>query len=343
MAAEIQTEPELRVLIVDDDRDDLAMQADAFRSLSGDRWRIHPVADAAEALAVVKAGKIQLVVIAANSPALDVSLLLGSLGRDQAQFKAVVLAAEANAENRAAILAAGADLFFEKPVSPEGLKAVFIAVSELAGWSPPDSPDAVGSVGLMDLIQMECLACNSSVLELFREQSLGRIYVENGQIIHAICGELSGERAFQKLLTLDFGTFELHDFEVPAERTVNRTWEYLLGQAAREQEFLKVPASAEMLDATGEAAAAPAGKTAELLICSAAGEILYEWQCADAAARVTLLQAAAQRAGDLIPRIQLGKLDRLEIELADGRAILQPRADRLVFVRLNHPEENREA
>jgi CheY-like chemotaxis protein len=344
MATENQMEPELRVLIVDDDQDDLAMLADAFRSLSAGRWRMHPAAGAAEGLQLIKAEKIQLVIVAVNSPALDVSLLLGSFREEQAQFKTVVMAAEATAEIRAASLAGGADRFFEKPVSPEGLKAVFIGVSELVGWTPPpDSPGDARRVGLVDLIQVECLARNSSVLELFREQSLGRIYVENGQIIHAICGELAGERAFQKLLTLDFGTFELHDFEPPAERTVNRTWEHLLNEAARAQDLLKSAAAAPPVSGLEETiAAAPIGKTMELLVGSAAGEIFYSWQCADPAARVTLLQAMAQRAEQLITRLQLGKLDRLEIELPDGRAILQPRADRLIFVRVTHPEEKNE-
>jgi CheY-like chemotaxis protein len=306
MATENQIEPELRVLIVDDDHDDLAMLGNSFRALSDNRWKIYPALGAAAALEAIKANKIKLVVVAVNSPTLDVSLLLGSFSQDPAQFKTVVMAAQATAENRAASLAAGANLFFEKPVSPEGLKAVFISVSELVNWAPPpDSPVGARSVGLVDLIQMECLARNSSVLELFREQSLGRIYVENGQIIHAICGEFSGERAFQKLLTLDFGTFELHDFEPPSERTVNRTWEFLLNEAAREQDLLKARAAAghPVSGIEETLVAAPGGKAAELLICSAAGEIFYSWQCADAAARVTLLQAVAQRAEQLIPQL----------------------------------------
>jgi hypothetical protein len=45
----------------------------------------------------------------------------------------------------------------------------------------------------------------------------------------------------------------------------------------------------------------------------------------------------AALAEKLIPDLQLGKLDRVEFQLADGRAILQPRADRLVFLRIAIP------
>jgi predicted regulator of Ras-like GTPase activity (Roadblock/LC7/MglB family) len=46
------------------------------------------------------------------------------------------------------------------------------------------------------------------------------------------------------------------------------------------------------------------------------------------------MQKVARRAEQLTPQLQLGRLDRLEIQMAGGRAILQPRADRMIFVRL---------
>ena len=183
---------------------------------------------------------------------------------------------------------------------------------------------------------MECLARNSSVLELFREKSLGRIFIEEGQIIHAICGEFFGERAFQKLLTLTGGTFELHDFEPPPERTLNRPWEYLLGEAARQQDLLnsRPRAGGDLADGAEVVSTEPAGKALEMLICSGTGEVLYNWQCPAAAARLALMQEIARRAEKIIPEIQLGKLDRMEIKLADSRIVLQPRTDRLIWVRV---------
>jgi CheY-like chemotaxis protein len=332
-----KTEPERRILIVDDDRDDLATAGEAFRELSGDRWEIHLATGVTEALAVLQADKIALVVLAVNTPVLDVALLLGGFGRQHPRLKKVILAHPATDEVRAASLAAGADLFFEKPVSPEALKSVFERLGELLGWtSPPGFQGILHSVGLADLVQMECLGRESSVLELFHEQPLGRIYIEEGLIIHAVCGEMSGERAFHKLLALTGGTFELRDFELPAERTINRTWEFLLGEAQRQRELSgqRVRAGENFSNGENGVSSEPSGQASEILICSAAGEVLLNWQCAAPAARVTLMQNVAQQAGKLIPDLQLGKLDRVEIQLAGGRAILQPRADRLVFARI---------
>ena len=318
-------------MIVDDESDYLAAAGNAFRALSQERWQVHLADRTEQALKILQTEKVELVVLVVNSPVLDIALLLDSFGQQHPQLKKVVMTATSTS------LTGGADLILEKPVSAEGLKSVFGRLGELLDWALPEGfPSPSSSVSLADLVQMECLARNSSILELFREHSLGRIYIEAGQIIHAVCGETAGERAFQKLLGVAGGTFELHDFEPPPERTLNRPWDYLLGEAARQRELSDFRTrSSGAAPAGGEAVSSePTAQATEMLICSATGEVLYNWQCAAATARVTLMKNMAQRAEQLIPELQLGKLDRLEIQLADSRVVLQPRADRLISVRV---------
>jgi CheY-like chemotaxis protein len=331
---------ERRVLIVDDEPDYLATVGDSFRALSEGRWQIDAADSAAAALKLLQTEKIELVVLDFNMPVADGLQLLGDLQRQHPKLKKVLMTSLATEEKCAASLAAGADLFLEKPFSPEGMKSVFVQLCELLNWTNTQGFQGVlRSVGLADLVQMECLGRNSSILELFHEQPLGRIYIEDGQIIHAVCGEMSGERAFQKMLLLTGGTFELREFELPPDRTINRTWEFLLGVALQSRERLdqRAQAGKNFSDGAETISTEPAGRAAEMLICSGTGEVLYNWQCAAAAARVTLLQTVAQRAEKLVPDLQLGKLDRVEIQLADGRVILQPRTDRLIFARIVSP------
>ena len=190
-------------------------------------------------------------------------------------------------------------------------------------------------VSLPDVVHLECVGRNSSVLELFQEQSLGRIYIDQGQIVHAVCGEISGERAFQKLFTITTGTFELLEFEVPPERTINRTWEFLLDRVLQQRaQAAQRAQSGEITSAAAPAAVAPIGQAVEMLIAAGTGEVFYNWQCAAPADRLALLQKFSALAEKLIPDLQLGKLDRIEFQFAAGRAILQPRADRLVFLQV---------
>ena len=137
-------------------------------------------------------------------------------------------------ETRSTCLANGADLFIEKPRSAEGLKSIFVMLDELITWTPHEGfQGLLRRVGLQDVIQMECLGRNSSILEIQNEQMRGRIYIENGSIIHGAVGNETGERALQQLLALAGGSFELLPFEPPPQRTIEGQWESLLMEAAR--------------------------------------------------------------------------------------------------------------
>jgi hypothetical protein len=113
-------------------------------------------------------------------------------------------------------------IIHRKPHTPDGFKSVFAMLDDLISWAPQQGfQGMLRRVGLQDVIQMECLGRNSSVLEVYNEHVLGRIYIEDGSIIHAAGGELAGERALQRLLALPGGSFELVPFEPPPERTIH--------------------------------------------------------------------------------------------------------------------------
>ena len=131
MAKEKNLEHERRVLIVDDEADYLATVCDSFRALSEGRWQTHAAASAEAALKILQTEAIELVVADINMPGQDGVQFIGELHRRHPQIKKVVMTALASEEKNAASSAAGANLFLEKPVSPEGLKSVFEKLCEL--------------------------------------------------------------------------------------------------------------------------------------------------------------------------------------------------------------------
>jgi len=223
-----------QVLFVDDDDIFLETIRSLFVSLSQNAWRIHCAASADQALKILKTNKIELVILDIVMPVLDGVQFLRILQRRYPQLKKAVLTGNATEENRSTCLAHGAELVIEKPQSGEGLKSVFIMLDELITWTPQEGFQGVlRRVGLQDVIQMECLGRNSSILEAHNDRVRGRIYIENGSIIHAAAGDETGERALQQLLALAGGTFELLPFEPPPQRTIEGQWEFLLMEAAR--------------------------------------------------------------------------------------------------------------
>jgi hypothetical protein len=62
----------------------------------------------------------------------------------------------------------------------------------------------------------------------------GQIYIENGSITHAEAGDLVGDQALNRLLSLSGGEFQLKTFKSPPHCTVQERWEMLLMEAARQ-------------------------------------------------------------------------------------------------------------
>ncbi|MFZ0828726.1 MAG: HEAT repeat domain-containing protein [Verrucomicrobiia bacterium] len=223
-----------QILFVDDEDVFLETIRDLFVMLSNNTWRIHCAASADRALEILKTTRIELAIVDVVMPVLDGTQFLRILQRRYPDLKKAVLTGNATEETRSTCLANGADLFIEKPRSAEGLKSIFVMLDELITWTPHEGfQGLLRRVGLQDVIQMECLGRNSSILEVSDQQMRGRIYIENGSLIHAAVGPETGECALQQLLTLAGGSFELLPFERPPQRTIEGQWETLLMEAAR--------------------------------------------------------------------------------------------------------------
>ena len=327
--------PQHQVLFLDDDREFLDALRDMFDALSGGAWKIHTANAPDTAAEILKSGEIKLLVVDVNMPVLDGIQFAGMMHRRYPALKIAMMTSDVGEERRAAALEAGAELFIEKTHSPEGMKAVFTMLGELLNWSPQDGfQGMLRRVSLQDVIQMECVGRNSSVIEICNEHVLGRIYIEEGQLIHAAGGELTGERALQKLLSLPVGSFELVPFEPPQQRTMNAPWEMLLAEATRVAKPNEFKVTGTEVDATLAPLKEAALQVTETLVCTGAGEPLYDDGCEQAQARTQWLQAVAQQAAIFNQTCALGRFDRVEMQFPESRAVGQMREDRLVYVRV---------
>jgi CheY-like chemotaxis protein len=324
-----------QILFVDDEPDFLQLAKETFETLSGGTWVTHCANSAQIALELLKRQNMDLAVVDMNMPLLDGIQFLNLLGKRYPNLKKVTLTAFATEEKRSQCLANGAELVIEKPRTPDGFKSVFAMLDDLVSWTPQQGfQGMLRRVGLQDVIQMECLGRNSSVLEVRYEQVHGRIFIEDGSIIHAYGDGLSGEPALQRLLALPGGSFELMPFTTPPERSIEGQWESLLMEAARVRDEGAAQASpANGNGAKGATSTMPSARVVETLVCSGQGEPLFNSNCADVNGRVERLKKIAAQAAELAKLLPLGNFDRLEMQFVDGRAIAQARVDRMVFVR----------
>jgi CheY-like chemotaxis protein len=344
-----------RVLFVDDDRQYLDMLSEVMRCLSGGSWDVLVAENAGEALPLVQDQNLDLVVIDVRMPVLDGLQFLRLLNRRHPGLLKVVLTGYATEGYRAACLGSGAELFLEKPVGEGSHERLFQALDGLMQWQPAEGFRGVlRQVSLQDLIQMQCLAMGSSVLELEAECGQGRIFIQDGILVHAEAGPLQGEEAFYHLLAQRGGEFRLRPLVEPPPHTLEGSWEFLLMEAARLRDEAAQPqATDEQIDlaqtalenavpevagrsaSDSDAPAAPASirTIEEFLICSGDGKVLYEWGCRNSDLWVNFLEFLSQKCRRLAQGLPLGTFQRLEATADGSRLVALVRENRGVVVR----------
>jgi CheY-like chemotaxis protein len=344
-----------RVLFVDDDVPFLETVRELMSVMSEGRWEVLTAESASRAFGLLQERAVDLVVVDVQMGVMDGIQMLSLLNRGYPNVQKVVLTGFANEKYRAACLSNGADLFLEKPTTPAGWQSLHAVLNELIKTRPEEGFRGVlRRVGLQDVIQMECLARSSSVLEVANRAVSGKIFIATGQIVHAQAGETTGEAAFNQLMSLGGGHFNMRPFTEPPARTISGQWEFLLMEAARKSDeareqlaahptteadaavqaeieraitFVPEPASAP------EPGAATRPKIDEMLVCSGQGNVLYQWQCRNADVWVNFFEFLSQRGARLAQTLPLGEFDRLEVESDGVRAVVIIGEDRGVMVK----------
>ena len=119
---------------------------------------------------------------------------------------------------------------------------------------PDSSPAAVqgstGSLPLVDLLQVWGLNRTSGLVTVAFDGRTGRLYLVEGQVVHADADGRTGEPAVRMILSWPEGTFELAPNTTTLERTIQKSLSHLLLDAHRE------------LDEARRATPAPAPKVA---------------------------------------------------------------------------------
>ena len=347
-----------RVLFVDDDKRFLETVRELMSVLSEGRWEVLTAESASRAFNVLQEHTVDMAVIDVQMGVMDGIQMLSLLNRGYPNVQKVVLTGFANEKYRAACLSNGAELYLEKPTDPNGWQSLFGVLSEVVKHRPEEGFRGVlRRVGLQDVLQMECLSRNSSVLEVSNAALAGKIFIETGQIVHAQVGDATGEDAFNQLLAFSGGQFNLKPFSEPPARTISGQWEFLLMEAARKSDESKeardaaAPTSASVADAAAQmlgeeqpsaitspksiafaptyepVPVLPPGvasrpKVDEMLICSAQGDVLYDWQCLNPNLWVSFFEFISQRGPRLSQMLPLGEFSRIEIESGGAKAVV---------------------
>lgn len=131
---------------------------------------------------------------------------------------------------------AGAEDVLGRPVD---IELVFIKLRKILGAAvakPQQTGGIAGSLNdivLSDLVQILSAGGKSTKMEFVSDTDSGVLYILNGEMIEATCGDVRGEEAFYKLMAWKSGTFAAVPCEHFPERSIHLSVMSLLMEAAR--------------------------------------------------------------------------------------------------------------
>ncbi len=217
-----------KVLIVDDEE---TLTWSMAKSLSKDRekYEVMIANNGKEALNLLKKNKIDLVISDIRMPDINGLDLLVRIKMEHPQTKVIIMTAYGSSDVQKEANRRGSLYYIEKPFEISDIRKVILdLIGKKKGFQ-----GKVFDVQLTDIIQMNCLGRLTTALVITRNGEKGVIYFNEGEIIHAECGEQKGTEAFYKILSWEEGEFVSNIGFVPPLQTIHQSWEHLLVEAMR--------------------------------------------------------------------------------------------------------------
>ena len=217
-----------RVLIVDDEE---TLTWSMARSLSKDKdnYEVMIANNGKEALNLLKKNRIDLVISDIRMPDINGLDLLVTIKKEYPQTKVIIMTAYGSTDVQKEANLRGSLYYVEKPFEISDLRRIII---DLIG-NKKGFRGKVFGLQLTDIIQMNCLSRLTTALVITRDGEKGVIYLNEGEIIHAECGEQKGTDAFYKILSWQEGEFVSDNSANPPLQTIYQNWEHLLVEAMR--------------------------------------------------------------------------------------------------------------
>jgi len=243
-----------KILLLDDDPKLLDTYQQILASLPS-QPEIHTAGSGPRAMAMLESDQFRLLVCDLKMPKMDGLQVLSIVRRKHPQLRTVALTSVHDEQYRSRAYALGVDLFWHKPTNEQEIKMFLECIESLLGRERDSGFRGVQSKSLVDIIQLECISQSSSMLRITNGSLMGKIWIQDGEIIDSEADEFKGEPAFQRILSWKAGSFETFPADPSRPRTINKSYNGLLLETAQALDE-KAGAAAEAGDAA--TAASPA-------------------------------------------------------------------------------------
>lgn len=223
-----------KVLVVDDSVMLINYLEESFQKYQDD-FNLITANDGSEAIELLKTTPISLLITDLQMPRIDGLGLLAFATKYYPNTPCIVMSAHGTPK---IIETIKKDIlqFIEKPFTAKELARTIMSV--LNHDTPDGSLSGISVVTFLQMVEMEQKTCLCEVESPGNPK--GFFYFQGGELFHAVCGELKGEKAALKLINMDTPSI---NFRRPPKRkiarAINRKLTALLLEAARIEDELK--------------------------------------------------------------------------------------------------------
>ncbi|MEW6302763.1 MAG: response regulator [Verrucomicrobiota bacterium] len=221
-----------KIIILDDEPDLVELYKDLLSRLPS-QPEVHAATSGARALALLEAEPFSLLLTDLNMPGMDGFQVLTLVRRRFPGLRTVVMSSLSDEQYRSRAYAMGIDLFLEKPRTQQEIQVFSDCIESLLEREEQGGFRGVQSKSLSDLIQLECLSLNSSVLKITNRSVEARIWINDGNVIDSEVGDLKGAEAFKTIMGWKTGNFEMLPADGARERTIFESYQGLLLDTAQ--------------------------------------------------------------------------------------------------------------
>jgi len=199
-----------KLLLLDDDPDMLEIYREILQRLPGEPG-IQAAMSGSRAIAALETDAYSVFITDLSMPKMDGLQVLAVVRRRWPQIRTVVMTSMADEQFKRRAYSMGADLYCAKPSTSQEIENFLSSVQSLIRKEGNSHAAVTGAEkkSLTELLRMECLSRNSSVVRCMGSSGEGRIWVQRGEVIDAIAGDLSGEAALENLLAVPADRYDL--------------------------------------------------------------------------------------------------------------------------------------
>ncbi len=220
---------DLKTVLIVDDEETLTWSMAKSLLKDRDKYEVLIANNGREAIRILERNKVDLVISDIRMPDINGLDLLVKIRKEHPQTKVIIMTAYGSSDVQKEASRRGSLFYIEKPFEISDIRKIIInLIGKKKGFQ-----GKVFDVQLTDIIQMNCLGRLTTALIITKEREKGIIYFNEGEVIHAECGEVRGEEAFYRIMSWEEGEFVSTIGVMPPVQSIDQNWEHLLIEAMR--------------------------------------------------------------------------------------------------------------